>query len=220
MVICAIPKEKVEKIENLPECDVAVFGFSGLGEVDYERELKGFSDKLDGAIRLSQKTNCVFVGGCFTISRGIVRKSVAVCYGGRLLGITDMNHVLEGDGVRGGVGLGYYNVAGLKIGVCVENDLLFPEAISALAQCGSNVIIAICEELKDGTRPLLIRAYSYIYGVPIVMCAGGRSYFSEVSAEIACSNANVAMFEVVKRARYHLVTTRTRGIYTGEREDY
>ena len=34
---------------RLPECDLALFGFNRLGEVDYESELSGKSDKFEEA---------------------------------------------------------------------------------------------------------------------------------------------------------------------------
>ena len=34
---------------RLPECDLALFGFNRLGEVDYESELSGRSDKFEEA---------------------------------------------------------------------------------------------------------------------------------------------------------------------------
>ena len=36
---------------RLPECDLALFGFNRLGEVDYESELSGRSDKFEEAGR-------------------------------------------------------------------------------------------------------------------------------------------------------------------------
>ena len=64
--------------ERLPECDVALFGFGRLGDVDYESELSGKSEKLEEAARLSAVCGCCTVCGCTTFSRGAVRKSAAV----------------------------------------------------------------------------------------------------------------------------------------------
>lgn len=51
MVFCVIADGPLKDLQTLPECDVAVFGFNGLGEVDYEQELKGVSDKFEDAVR-------------------------------------------------------------------------------------------------------------------------------------------------------------------------
>jgi len=220
MVLCVAPSKRVGDIKSLPRCDVAVFGFNGLGEVDYEAELKGLTDKFEDAAVLSKTACCGVLAGCKTISRGIVRKSVAAADRGKLLGISDMNHVIDGEDYKSGAGLGVYNIAGYKIGLCIENDLLFPDGLKALSLCGCHVVVAVLEELKDNLPPLLMRAYSYLYGIPIVMCAGNTACFSEVSGEIATSSQSYALYEINPRNRYHLVTTRTKGLFDGGKADY
>lgn len=204
----------------LPECDVAVFGFGSLGEVDFEKELTGESEKFEEAARLSKKFDCGLVCGCRTLSRGLVRKSVAVADRGKLLGISDMNHVLDGENFKSGVGLGFYKANGCKVGLCIENDLLFPDTFKALSLCGCNAVVTVLEELKDNLPPLLIRAYAYLYGVPVIMCAGRTAYFADVSGAIATSNQDVNLFEISPQNRYHVVTTRTRGISSDPVPDY
>mgnify|MGYP006990133359 CR=1 FL=1 len=50
--------------------------------------------------------------------------------------------------------------------------------------CGCNAVVAVLEELRNNVPPLLIRAYSYLYGIPIVMTAGKTAYFADISAVI------------------------------------
>lgn len=219
MVFCVVNRGGFAQSE-LPECDLAVFGFSGLGEVDFEKELKGESEKFEEAARLSNKMNCGLICGCKTVSRGLLRKSVAVSDRGKLLGISDMNHVLDGEDYKSGVGLGFYKVNGCKVGLCIENDLLFPDTFKALSLCGCNAIVTILEEIRDGIPPLLIRAYAYLYGVPVIMCAGKTAYFADISGAIATSTQNITLFEVSPQNKYHVVTTRTRGISSEQRNDY
>ena len=69
MVFCVVTDGAAETAANIPECDVALFGFSGLGEVDYESELKGKTEKFENAARLSKAADCCAavkrsVGGC------------------------------------------------------------------------------------------------------------------------------------------------------------
>ncbi len=219
MVFCVVGGEDL-KDAHIPDCDLAVFGFSCLGEVDYELELEGRSEKFEEAAKLSKKYSCGLVAGCKTLSRGIIRKSVAAADRGKLLGISDMNHVLDGENYKSGAGLGFYRINGCNLGVCVENDLLFPDTFNALALCGCNAVVALLEELRDSLPPLVIRAYSYLYGVPVIMCAGKTAYFADPSGEIATSTQPVTLFEVSPKNRYRLVTTRTRGIFCGEKADY
>lgn len=220
MVFCVVTEGRAEEKTVLPECDVALFGFSGLGEVSYERELKGESEKFEEAARLSKNADCGLICGCKTNSRGLIRKSVAVSDRGRLLGISDMNHVIDGEEFKSGSSLGFYKVNGCKIGLCIENDLLFPDAVKSLTMCGCNAVVAVMEELKDGLPPLLIRSYAYLYGVPVVMCAGKMAYFADISGAIATSSQRITLFEVSPKNRYHVVTTRMKGISSEAPEDY
>ena len=220
MVFCVVTDGKLKETTALPECDIALFGFSGLGEVDFERELKGETDKFEDAAKLSKNANCGLLCGCKTFSRSIIRKSVAVSDRGKLLGISDMNHVIDCEDFKSGSSLGFYKINGCKVGLCIENDLLFPDVVKSLTMCGCNVIIAVMEELRDGVPPLLIRAYAYLYGVPVVMCAGKTAYFADISGAIATSTQEITLFEVNPVNKYHLVTTRTKGISADHREDY
>ena len=45
-------------------CDVLVFGFNGLDEVDYARELGGVTSKMEDAAILSREQKCVVISGC------------------------------------------------------------------------------------------------------------------------------------------------------------
>lgn len=220
MIFCVVTDGEVGKKRALPACDVALFGFRGLGEVDYERELKGETDKFEEAARLSKSAGCGVLSGCKTNSRGMLRKSVAVSDRGKLLGIADMNHVLDSEQFKSGSSLGLYTVNGCRVGLCIENDLLFADSVKCLSRCGCNAVVAVLEEIRDGIPPLLIRAYAYLYGVPIVMCAGNMAYFADISGAIASSTQGVTLFEVSPRNRYHLVTTRAKGITADAPADY
>ena len=182
--------------------------------------ITGKSDKFEEAARLSRAASCGVVCACKTVSRGVRRKSAAVADRGKLLGIADMNHVFGGEEYKSGACLGLYSVGGYKVGVCIENDLYFPEGVRALSACGCNVIVAVTEELTGFMPPLLIRAYAYLYGVPVVMCAGKTAYFAETSGEVAGSNQPVSLFETDPKNCYRLVGTRVRGIAEDGRTDY
>ncbi len=220
MILCVVADSAVKDIKTLPECDIALFGFRGLGEVNYESELKGVTDKFEDAARLSKTAGCGVLCGCKTISRGVLRKSVAAADNGKLLGISDMNHVIDCEDYKSGAGLGFYTVGGCKVGLCIENDLYFPDGIKALSMCGCNLIVAVQEELKDNIPPLLMRSYSYLYGVPIIMCAGNVAFFTETNGEVASSSRPLTLFEVTPKNRYRVITTRTKGLNGDVRADY
>ncbi|MCD7729795.1 MAG: hypothetical protein LUI60_07815 [Clostridia bacterium] len=206
--------------ESLPQCDVALYGFGFLGEVDYENELKGRTDKFEEAARISRTNGCCTVCGCKTYSRGVIRKSAAVADRGRLLGISDMNHVIDGEDYKSGAYLGIYSAGGYKIGVCIENDLLFPDSIRALSACGCNVILGVTDGAADFVPPMLARAYAYLYGVPFVLCTGRAAYFAETDGGLAGSTRPVTLFESDAENNYRLVTERVRGLSDNVRPDY
>ncbi len=220
MKICVVTDKRRQISVRLPPCDFALFGFGALGFVDYECELDGKSDKLEQASKLSRAARCGVLCGCITNSRGLLRKSVAVASGGKLLGITDMLNVFDGEEYKSGAAVGVYSVGGYKVGLCIDNDLFFPECIKTCALCGCNLIAVHAEEVADGIPPLLIRSYAYLYGMPVVLCAGGTAYFADINGVLASSNQEVAVFETSPKNSYRLVTSRRRGLFTAETEDF
>ncbi len=216
MKVCVVPCSA----EKIPPCDVALFGFCWLGEVDYESELSGKTDKFEEAARLSRSCGCGVACACKTLSRGVARKSLAIADRGKLLGITDMNHVFGGEEYKSGAYLGLYTVGGYKVGLCIENDLYFPEGLRALSSCGCNIILAALEEARSPVQPVLFRAYAYIYGVPVIACAGRTAYFASPEGELASSTRPVTLFETEPQNGYRLVTRRLRGISEEDSADY
>ncbi len=207
-------------VPKLPECDLALFGFDFLGEVNYESELAGKTDKFEEAARLSRANGCTVICGCNTVSRGAVRRSAAVAEKGKLLGITDMNHVFGGEDYKSGAYLGLYQTSGYRVGVVIENDLYFPETVRTLSECGCSVIAAFAESLRGHMPPLLARAYAYLYGVPVAVCAGGAAFFAETDGGIASSSQPVSLFGTDPRNNYRLSSSRLRGMAGEERADY
>ncbi|MGN0813878.1 MAG: hypothetical protein ACI4MH_01445 [Candidatus Coproplasma sp.] len=220
MRICVAPYLPENFHNILPECDVAILGFGYLGEVEYESELAGRTDKFGEFARLSNACRCGAVCGCKTDSRGLKRKSAAVADRGKLLGVSDMLHVMDGEEYKSGAGLGLYKLGGYKVGVCVENDLLFPENFKSLSLCGCNLIACISENGADNILPMLIRSYAYLYGVPVVMSAGKCAYFADITGAIACSNQSVTAFIADPCNRYRIISTRRRGLIDCAGDDF
>lgn len=219
MRTCVITDRKGGFSMPLPQCDIALFPFGALGTVDFSRELSGKSDKLEKMAEYSLKARCGVLCGCVTDSRGLKRKSVAVASEGKLLGISDMVHVLDGEEYKSGAFAGIYAIRGYRAGVCIENDLRFPEYINALATCGCNLICVHCANIADGMPPQLIRAYAYLYGIPFVMSACGTAFFADITGVIASSNREASVFETSSKNCCRLVTTRRRGVGAGAEED-
>ena len=170
MVFCVLTDQREEE---LPQCDVAVFGFGILGEVDYERELKGETEKFEDAARLSKSSNCGLVCGCRTISRGLVRKSASVADRGKLLGISDMNHVLDDEDYKSGASLGLYKINGCKVGVCIENDLLFPDTFKSTEYHTANRYYC-----SYSGSPILNRPIAYFHFLKMDLSSLARADFT------------------------------------------
>lgn len=220
MKICVVPRLQAgEMPASLPECDIALIGFGYLGDVDYDAELSGRSDKLGQLTRLTRRSGCAAVCGCRTDSRGLKRKSAAVAEGGRLLGITDMLHVVDGENYKSGAYLGLYKLGGYRVGLCIENDLHFPESIKSLSLCGCNIVLCLLENAGQ-MSPLLARAYAYLYGVPFVMSAGNCAYFADIAGAIVTSTSPFTLFAAQPKNNYRIVCTRERGAFCEERGDY
>jgi predicted amidohydrolase len=219
MKICVL-SSALKDIPPLPECDVALLPFGAVGAVDYESELDGRTDKFEGLARLSKLCDCAILCGCETCSRGIKRRSVAVADRGKLMGISDMLNVLDGEEVKGGAYVGAYTLKGYKVGLCIETDLYFPETVKALSLVGCNLICIHFKEFKDGMPPVLMRAYAYLYGVPVVASAGKVAYFADMSGAIASSSQKISIFESDIKNSYHVVSSRRRGLFSDFSEDY
>ena len=165
-------------------CDVLVFGFDGLGEVDFAAELAGETQKLEDMAILSRELGCTVLAGCITDSCGIRHKSVAVAENGRILGVTDMLHIGEQDDIKSGAHLKVYATRAGKLGVCVGEDLYYPAVAEALALFDADVIFNVFGEAEDTIPQLMLRACAFIAGVGIGMCARGIAQFSSPEGEM------------------------------------
>ncbi len=196
------------------EEELLLFGLEGIGEVSYEKELKNESNEFEQIALLSKSSKGVVVCGCVTDTRGLKRKSAVVAENGKILGVSDTLHVIDG-GASAGAALRVYETKLGKMGVVVAEDLYFPEVIQALSLCGSDFIVCLFGMAVDGLTQAMVRSYAYLYGVPIFFCGVGYSMIADMGGSVAFSSAKspvVTNFVNVKE--YHLVETRRRGLYS------
>lgn len=201
------------KLEEENRTELLLFGFEGMGEVCYEKELKGETKHFEDAALLSKKRKSVVVCGCVTDTRGHKRKSAVVAEHGRILGVSDMMNVV--DGVAGcGAALRVYDTSLGKMGVAVAEDLNFPDVIQSLAVCGSDFIVCPFGGVQDSLQSVLLRANAYCYGVPILFCAEGYAMLADVTGRIYFSSPHSPVYiDFQNRREYHLIETRRRGFY-------
>ena len=199
------------------ETPLTVFGFEGIGEVSYEKELKGESGFFEAAALLSKTCKGAVVCGCITDTRGYKRKSALVAENGRLLGVSDMLHVIDGE-VSAGAGLRTYETKLGRMGVVVAEDIFFPETVKALALCGSDFIVCPFVRVTDSLTQTLLRAYAFAYGVPIIFCGVGYSMIADIDGTLAFASPQTPVFvDFEKSKEYHLIETRRRGMYASKR---
>ncbi|MBR2441956.1 MAG: hypothetical protein IKB20_02700 [Clostridia bacterium] len=190
--------------------DLILFGFNGMGVVSYEQELSGESGFFEETALLSKSAKAVVVCGCVTDTRGIKRKSALVAENGRLCGICDMLHALDGE-VSVGAGLKIYSTKIGRMGVVVADDIAFPEAVKSLALCSADFIVCPFGRVQSTLQQVLLRAYAYLYGVPIFFCGEGYCAVANTSGSIAFSSPYSPVSVAFDSAQeYHLIQTRQR----------
>ncbi len=190
--------------------ELLLFGFNGMGEVSYEKELKGESAYFEQAALLSKRTKGVVVCGCVTDMRGNKRKSALIAENGRLLGVSDRIHAIDGD-FSCGATLSVYDTKMGKMGVVVAEDLFFYETVKALALCGSRFIVCPFGKRIGEVETVYLRAYAHSFGIPVCLCGEGYSALALPNGELAFSSpVSPVKTSFEKGAEYHLVQTRKR----------
>ena len=221
MDVCFVSRGKVADFYEhaYEKADVILFGFQAMGEVSYERELKGETSYFEEIARLSRQTSSIVVCGFVTDAKGHKRKSAVVAENGRILGVSDMLNVIDGE-VGSGANLRVYDTKMGKVGVVVAEDLYFPDAIAALALCGAEYIFCPYGEV-NGMERVLCRSSAFYYGLPVVLCGSGYSAVAEPSGELSFSSPRSPCIAKIENAgEYHLVETRRRGFYKPPKKEY
>lgn len=219
MKICFVGRGRLREFKESYQSDgeeLILFGFEGMGEVSYEKELKGESGFFEEAALLSKSAKSTVVCGCVTDTRGYKRKSAVVADNGKLVGVSDMTRVVDGE-VSAGASLRIYETKLGRMGVAVAEDILFPEVIKSLALCGSDFIVCPFGRVTDTLTQTLLRAYAYCYGVPIFFCGMGYSMIADMGGSIAFASPQSPITTEFENAKeYHLIETRRRGFYSSK----
>ena len=217
MRVCFVSKGTLQAFakryaEEKEKADVILFGFNGLSEVSYERELKGETRYFEEAAALSKTAQTTVVCGCVTDTLGHKRRSAVVAENGKIVGVSDMLNVVDGE-VGCGASLRVYETKAGKMGVIVGEDLHFPDVAKSLAVCGSDFIV--CPYTKtDELQSVLVRATAYFYGVPLFFCGEDYAMSADTLGRIEFASPQSPAFTELKPIKeYHLVETRRRGAY-------
>lgn len=197
----------VDKLKG--DFDLLVNGFNGCAKVKYGKELSGQTEVLKTLCKLSEKSDKVIISGFDTDNYGIIRKSVGVFDGGKLLGISDMTTVFEDSGYMPGGGGKLYDTKIGKIGVAVGDDVYSFGLFKSLAVCGAEVIVSLSDFKRKEINSILIRAYSFLLGVPTLLLFNSGSYCANVKGELEEITKD-GTYDVFPYTEFILKTTKTR----------
>lgn len=194
------------------DSDVIFFGFNGLDDVYYERELDGDTGKLEDLAIMSRELSAVVVSGCYTHTCNRKRKSAVIADKGRILGVSDMLCNLDDGEFTAGAHLRVYETSAGKIGLVVGEDLFFPEVIRTLSDCDADIALCVFEENVDFLPQILMRAFSFCYGLGVCLCGAGIAQIASTGGELTLSSpAPECDAEIDCKREYHLVGLRRRG---------
>ena len=208
-------EDKVNNVnlDDFKDYDVVVFGFSGLNKISYKHELNGSESSLQNFASLSKKSKKIIISGAITDNYGVVRKSAVIAENGKLLGISDMNLNVNSSGYSQGGGYRVYQTQKARIGILVGDDIIDYDGVKSMALCDADCIIAVvgCEEKPQYN--MLVRAYSYLFGVPILLVFNEGAIASEISGEI-CGGSREKISEIIlpTKKSYRLIQSKRRGI--------
>jgi predicted amidohydrolase len=97
------------------------------------------------------------------------------------------------------------------MGVVVAEDLYFAEMVNALAVCGCDFIVCSFGRVINILQSVLLRAYAFRFGIPLLFCAQGYCMLATPAGELEfASPQSPVYFEVDNKKEYHLLETRKR----------
>ena len=213
-IYCNLKDEcKETNSQNYQGANLAIFGFNGIPNINYKSELSGKTNVLHNFASISRSSQKVLISGAITDNYGIIRKSCAVADKGKILGISDMCLNFNKSEYSLGCGYKVYYTSAGKIGVIVGSDLIDGDGIKAMALCEADVIVNVSDFCSKEQDHFLLRAYSYLYGVPIISVTANCVMASNINGEI-CSKSPLKDLEISMPIRkvYRLVTNKRRGV--------
>ena len=161
MRICFVTSGRLDAVREEAGADIVCCPLPSLGEVSYERELRGETSCFEDVALRSKALKGVVVCGCYTDARGIRRKSAVVAERGRILGVSDLVNHIDGSEYGCGAGVRVYETACGRLGIVVGEDLCFPQVMETLSLSGADAALCLEEELGEGPELTLIRAQAF-----------------------------------------------------------
>ncbi len=178
--------------------------------IKYKKELSGENTELKTLAILSEKTSAVVICPFDTDNYGVFRHSAGVFDNGKLLGISDMTVTYEDSPYMPGVNAGTYETDFGKIAIAVGDDFYSYELLRSYAVCGVKVVFAIKRSGMAEMDRIVLRAYSYLLGIPVVLVAGERTVATDFKGNVVGDFHGEGDFSVEPIGEYYLKISRTR----------
>lgn len=199
-------------LDGVKNSQISVFGFNSLGKVSYKHELSGAEGKLPQLASFSRQHKKIVIAGAVTDNYGILKQSIIIAENGKLLGISDMILSLNGTDYTGGGSFKVYQTSVGRIGVLVGDDIINLEGVKAMALCDADLIICIVSTEEKPQYNFLIRAYAYLFGVPLLLLSKTGVIASDMSGEICGKSIeNSANLIIPTQKQYVIVKSKRRG---------
>ena len=189
-------------VEELKDCDAALFSAKDLSQVRIKDELDGKSDLLFkmGAISKRIRGACFF--SVYTDTYGVMRSSIACFSLGKLVAIADLNNS-EDRSISPSFGLKSVRSGGVKYGVLVGSDILDTTALKSLALTENDVIINLSAAVFDFDNEKLVSSLAFLFGVPIVSLGRNKKVIAGSNGEVIYSaNGGFAVCGLPLKKRY------------------
>lgn len=216
MKICLATRDSAdtvwqEKFDKIEKPDVIVFGYNGLGLISYKKELSGETEYFQDLARLSKTAGAVVISGCDTDTYGVFRHSAVIADKGRLLGVSDSVYSIDdGEFVPGG-NLKVYDTSAGKIGICVAEDLYFPQVFESLSLFDADLIVCVFKQ-ENETMNFMFRAGAFVGGLDCVLVAKGYGCVADAKGKVSVSGRdNFVKAEIMPTREYKKISTKKRG---------
>lgn len=203
----------LSELGKLRSPDVLVISHGILGAIDLISESREAGELYDLSL-LSESLKCVVIAACDTHVMGVKRKSAVIFDSGKILGVSDMAHVIEESEYSPGGGFRVYDTSRGKIGLIIGEDLFFPEVARILTLCDSEIIICTYDKIYNHIPQLMLRAAAFSNGVCACMAAQGYVQVADISGAVICAtDAKITECNIEIIKDYHLVMARRKGCY-------
>ncbi len=198
--------EIIKKAYKNQDYNLVVMGFNGAEKVKYSKELSGESTRLKDLAAYSESSEKTLVSAFDTDNYGIIKHSAGVFDCGRLLGISDMTVAYSDSPYMPGAHGKLYDSSSGKIAVAIGDDVFRFELFKSFAVCGAEAVIVVRKGEATEMNKILIRAYSYLLGFPILLVCKDKAVASDVKGDLIEPKDDV--FELTPLYDFSIKTTK------------